>query len=169
MESILSKRSDSENDATKRLKTEFLVQFDGVSSNQSAKILIIGATNRPFELDSAVIRRLPKRVYIGPFNKEERLDFIKELMKKNENEINDEEYEQIANMTNNYSNSDLKELCREAAYEPIRDITDLINVNQLRPTTYNDFVKAVKKVRGTLNDEMLKELYTWNESYGALN
>jgi SpoVK/Ycf46/Vps4 family AAA+-type ATPase len=172
IESILSKRTDNENDATKRLKTEFLVQFDGVGSNQDAKVLIIGATNRPHELDSAVLRRLPKRVYIYPFNKEERIEFLKALMQKNENTINDEEYEQIANLTNNYSNSDLKELCREAAYEPIREISDLSTISDvktLRPTTYSDFVKAVKKVRGTLNDQMLKELEDWNENNGAIS
>jgi SpoVK/Ycf46/Vps4 family AAA+-type ATPase len=172
IESILSKRTDNENDATKRLKTEFLVQFDGVGSNQEAKVLIIGATNRPHELDSAVLRRLPKRVYITPFNKEERTLFLKELMKKNENTITDDEYEQIANLTNNYSNSDLKELCREAVYEPIREISNFAELNEvktLRPSTYSDFVKAVKKVRGTLNDEMLKELEVWNETNGAIS
>lgn len=171
MESILSKRSENENDASKRLKTEFLVQFDGVGSSQTARILIIGATNRPQELDSAVLRRLPKRVYIGPFNVEERKNFIKTLMNNNEHSISDEEFEYIAKFTNNYSNSDLKELCREAAYEPIREISDfskITQVNKLRPTIYNDFTKAIKKVRGTLNDQMLSELENWNQQYGAI-
>lgn len=172
LESILSKRSEGENDATKRLKTEFLVQFDGVGSDQSAKILIIGATNRPEELDSAVLRRLPKRVYISPFDKVERSEFLKFLMKNTEHKINDEEFNQIAVMTNYYSNSDLKELCREAAYEAVREINDfseINNVQKLRACNYNDFLKALKKVRGILNENMLKELLNWNEKYGAIN
>ena len=171
IESILSKRSDNENEASKRLKTEFLVQFDGVGSNHEAKVLIIGATNRPQDLDTAVLRRLPKRIYICPFNEKERIDFIMSLMKNTEHTITYEEFEFIAKMTNNYSNSDLKELCREAAYESIREISEILsmNVDKLRPTNYTDFSKATKKVRGSLSENILNELEKWNAQYGAIN
>jgi SpoVK/Ycf46/Vps4 family AAA+-type ATPase len=171
IESILSKRSDNENEASKRLKTEFLVQFDGVGSNQEAKVLIIGATNRPQELDTAVLRRLPKRIYICPFNEKERIDFIISLMKNTEHTITYEEFQFIAKMTNNYSNSDLKELCREAAYESIREISEIasLNVDKLRPANYSDFLKAIRKVRGSLSENILNELEKWNSQYGALN
>ena len=173
IKSILSKRKEDENEAMKRLKTEFLIQFDGVGSSQDARVLIIGATNRPFDLDPAVVRRLPKRVYIGPFDTEERKFFIKEIISQNDNTITDEEYGKIAELCNNYSNSDLKELCREAAYEPLREISTnvqkLENVNKLRPICYEDFVKAVKKVRGTLTKDVLNQLQKWNNEFGALN
>ena len=173
IESILSKRKEDENEAMKRLKTEFLIQFDGVGSSQDARVLIIGATNRPFDLDPAVVRRLPKRVYIGPFNKDERKFFIKEIISQNDNTITDEQYGKIAELCNNYSNSDLKELCREAAYEPLREISSnvqsLEKVNKLRPICYEDFVIAVKKVRGTLTKDVLNELMKWNNEFGALN
>lgn len=171
IDSILSKRNESENEASKRLKTEFLIQFDGVGSNNKAKVLIIGATNRPMELDSAVVRRLPKRIYVGAFNKEERFTFLKFIMKKQENNISDDEFLDIANKTECYSNSDLKELCREAAYGPIRDVdmSKLINVDKLRPVCYGDFLHALKKVRGILNEEILKSLEDWDKSYGAVN
>ena len=173
IESILSKRKEDENEAMKRLKTEFLIQFDGVGSSQDARVLIIGATNRPFDLDPAVVRRLPKRVYIGPFDIEERKFFIKEIISQNDNTITDEQYGKIAELCNNYSNSDLKELCREAAYEPLREISTnvqkLENVNKLRPICYEDFVKAVKKVRGTLTKDVLNQLQKWNNEFGALN
>ena len=92
IESILSKRKEGENDAMKRLKTEFLIQFDGVGSSEDLRVLIIGATNRPFDLDPAIIRRLPKRVYVGPFNVEERQGFIKTIITQNKCDIKDEEY-----------------------------------------------------------------------------
>lgn len=171
IESILSKRSENENDATKRLKTEFLVQFDGVGSNQESKVLIIGATNRPFDLDTAVLRRMPKRVLIPAFNEEERFCYLKHIFKHNEHNITDDEFKEIARLTDNYSNSDLKELCREAAYEPIREITDmkaLEIVKNLRGLIFTDLLKAMKMVRGTLNDKILYELNQWNKEYGAL-
>ena len=171
IESILCKRSDSENEAMKRLKTEFLIQFDGVGSSADAKVLIIGATNRPFDLDPAVVRRLPKRVYVGPFNEVEKKGFIKTIIQQNECTITDSQFEQIAKMCTNYSNSDLKELCREAAYEPLRELTGdkLKGVTKLRAIKYEDFEKALKKVRGTLTKDVLKELEVWNSQFGALN
>ena len=76
----MSKRSENENEATKRLKTEFLIQFDGLGSNTNARLLVIAATNRPMDLDDALLRRLPKRVYVGPFNVDERKGFIKTII-----------------------------------------------------------------------------------------
>ena len=171
IESILSKRKEDENDAMKRLKTEFLIQFDGVGSSEENRVLIIGATNRPFDLDPAVIRRLPKRVYVGPFNDEDKKGFIKKIITQNKCNISDEEFMKIAKMCNNYSNSDLKELCREAAYEPLRELnsSSLKKVSELRPITFDDFNKAVRKVRGTLTEGILKQLEKWNQDFGALS
>ncbi|KAJ6807497.1 uncharacterized protein M6B38_170440 [Iris pallida] len=63
IDSLLSTRVTNENDASRRLKSEFLVQFDGVTSNQNDLVIVIGATNKPQELDDAVLRRLVKRIY----------------------------------------------------------------------------------------------------------
>lgn len=56
---------ENENEASRRLKTEFLIQLDGAATNGEERVLIMGATNRPFELDDAVIRRMARRVYVG--------------------------------------------------------------------------------------------------------
>jgi SpoVK/Ycf46/Vps4 family AAA+-type ATPase len=58
IDSIMSSRSENEHEASRRLKTEFLVQFDGVLSNDDDRVIVMGATNRPEELDTAVRRRL---------------------------------------------------------------------------------------------------------------
>lgn len=59
---MLTARSESDNDATRRLKTEFLVQFDSL---QGCRVIVIGATNLPNELDLAALRRFNKLVYVG--------------------------------------------------------------------------------------------------------
>ena len=56
MDSFLTKRGNDESEASRRLKTEFLIEFDGVSSNPEHRLLVMAATNRPYELDDAVLR-----------------------------------------------------------------------------------------------------------------
>ncbi|CAG2067409.1 unnamed protein product, partial [Timema podura] len=64
IDSLLSQRSDSEHESSRRIKTEFLVQLDGAATGEEERILFIGATNRPQELDEAARRRLVKKLYI---------------------------------------------------------------------------------------------------------
>jgi len=64
IDSILMTRSESEHEASRRLKTEFLIQFDGLSASDQSKIFVIGATNRPQELDSAALRRFVNKFHV---------------------------------------------------------------------------------------------------------
>ena len=170
IDSILSKRSESENEATKRLKTEFLIQFDGLGSNTSARLLVIAATNRPMDLDEALLRRLPKRVYCGPLDEDGRFEFIKKVINRVETDLSDEDIKEIAKMTNDYSNSDLMELCREAAYRPVRELTndEILKLDKFRPINKKDLLDAVHKIRGTLSKKVKEDLRKWNEQFGGV-
>ena len=170
IDSILSKRSESENEATKRLKTEFLIQFDGLGSNTNARLLVIAATNRPMDLDEALLRRLPKRVYCGPLDEDGRFEFIKKVINRVETDLSDEDIREIAKMTNDYSNSDLMELCREAAYKPVRELTneEIMKLDKFRPINKKDLVDAAHKIRGTLSKKVKDELRKWNEQFGGV-
>ena len=170
IDSILSKRSGSENEATKRLKTEFLIQFDGLGSNTNARLLVIAATNRPMDLDEALLRRLPKRVYCGPLDEDGRFEFIKKVINRVETNLSDEDIRETAKMTNDYSNSDLMEMCREAAYQPVRELSmeEILKINKFRPLVKQDLIKAVQKIRGTLSKKVRDELQKWNEQFGGI-
>ena len=170
IDSILSKRSESENEATKRLKTEFLIQFDGLGSNTNARLLVIAATNRPMDLDEALLRRLPKRVYCGPLDEQGRFEFIKKVINRVEVNLSDDDIREIAKKTNDYSNSDLMELCREAAYQPVRELTmdEILKIQKFRPLVKQDLLNAVKKIRGTLSKKVRDELQKWNEQFGGV-
>jgi spastin len=170
IDSILSKRSESENEATKRLKTEFLIQFDGLGSNTNAKLLVIAATNRPMDLDEALLRRLPKRVYCGPLDEDGRFEFIKKVINRVETNLSDDDIREIAKRTNDYSNSDLMELCREAAYQPVRELSneEILKLKKFRPLVKQDLINAVNKIRGTLSKKVRDELQKWNEQFGGV-
>lgn len=111
-------------EGTRRIKTEFLVQLDGITSaKESGNILVIGATNRPQDLDEAARRRFVKRLYIPLPDAETRRSLFTILLKKNDNTISDAEVEELTRRSEGYSCADIHNLCREAAMGPIRDIS----------------------------------------------
>lgn len=80
------------------MKTEFLIQLDGVGSSDT-RILVIAATNRPFDLDEAALRRLTKRIYIGLPDKQARLGLIKKLLIQVDHNLSEKDLESIAKNT----------------------------------------------------------------------
>ena len=170
IDSILSKRSENDNDAAKRLKTEFLIQFDGLGSNSDAKLLVIAATNRPMDLDDALLRRLPKRVYCHPLDENGRFEFIRKLIDSVDNNISDSDIMIVAKETFGYSNGDLQELCREAAFEPVRELKaqEILEIEKFRDVTFQDLKKALLKIRGTLSQKVVKEMEDWNNQFGGI-
>ena len=170
IDSILSKRNENENESTKRLKTEFLIQFDGLNTNKNMNLLVIAATNRPMDLDEALLRRLPKRIYCGPLDEEGRFEFIKKTINKVENNLTDDDIKEVSKLTEGYSNSDLKELCKEAAFQPVRELNveEILKIEKFRPLIKNDLIKSVNKVRGSLSTKIINELLEWNKAFGGI-
>ena len=170
IDKILSKGSESENEAIKRLKTEFLIQFDGLWSSTNERLLVIAATNRPMDLDETLLRRLPKRSYCGPLDEEGRFEFIKKVIKSVETNLSDNDIREIAKKTNNYSNSDLMELCREASYQPVTELSkeEILKLKKFRPLAKQDLLNAVGKIRASLNKKIREEFQKWNEQFGVV-
>ncbi len=82
VDSLLCARTENENESSRRIKTEFLCQMDGANTNANERILLIGATNRPQELDDAALRRFVKKLYIPLPNGFGRRQFIENLIEK---------------------------------------------------------------------------------------
>jgi SpoVK/Ycf46/Vps4 family AAA+-type ATPase len=81
IDSMLTARSSEDNEGARRVKTEFLIQLDGVGSGKG-RLLVIGATNRPMDLDEAALRRMTRRIYIGLPDKEAREGQVLNLLKQ---------------------------------------------------------------------------------------
>eukprot|EP01116_Phalansterium_solitarium_P006792 TRINITY_DN19171_c0_g1_i1.p1 TRINITY_DN19171_c0_g1~~TRINITY_DN19171_c0_g1_i1.p1 ORF type:complete len:551 (+),score=166.43 TRINITY_DN19171_c0_g1_i1:111-1763(+) len=171
IDSILSERSSTENEASKRLKTEFLVQFDGVSTSADDRLLVMGATNRPAEIDPAVIRRLPKRIYIPLPDMPARDNLLRSLLKRERRvSLSEADLKKLAAITDRYSASDLTQVCKDAALEPIRELGASIKdipVDQVRPITLRDFEVALKHIRPSVSPSSLKAFEDWNREFGS--
>lgn len=122
VDSLLSERSNNEHEASRRLKTEFLVEFDGLPSNpENEKVLVMAATNRPQELDEAALRRFTKRVYVTLPDADTRVKLLKKLLAKQGScTLSQQELKRLATVTEGYSASDLTALAKDAALAPIR-------------------------------------------------
>ncbi|KAJ1974091.1 putative 26S proteasome subunit yta6 [Dimargaris verticillata] len=171
IDSLLTHRTDGEVEASRRIKTEFLIQFDGCGTgSDDDRILVVGATNRPQEIDEAARRRFRKRLYIPLPEREGRKAIVKNLLRKQKNCLTDAEIEELCQLTDGYSGSDMDGLCREAAIGPIRSIGDIcsISADDVRPMAFADFQVALTQIRASVSDRDL-ELYTaWNKEYGSL-
>ena len=85
--------------------------------------MVLAATNRPSELDEAILRRLPQAFEIGVPDQKERVEILKVILKGERIEDN-LDFDYIASLCEGYTGSDLFELCKKAAYFPIRDLLD---------------------------------------------
>lgn len=114
IDSLLSERSQSEHEASRRLKTEFLIQFDGLPTGNSEieRIVVMAATNRPYDLDEAALRRFPKRVYVTLPDFDTRISLLSSLLQKQNSPLSADELKSLARLTDGYSGSDLTALAR---------------------------------------------------------
>ncbi|TPX38941.1 hypothetical protein SeLEV6574_g07502 [Synchytrium endobioticum] len=169
VDSLLSQRTDGEHEATRRIKTEFLVQFDGCGTNSEDRVLVVGATNRPSELDEAARRRFRKKLYVPLPEAEGRLQIIENLLKGQTTALTPEEKAEIVRRTDGYSGSDMDGLVREAALGPIRDLHDIMNVSvhDVRPISFSDFVDALTQVKKSVSEKELAALVAFDDEHGS--
>ncbi|MBA0834458.1 hypothetical protein Goarm_006811, partial [Gossypium armourianum] len=152
VDSLLGARGGGfEHEATRRMRNEFMAAWDGLRSKDSQRILILGATNRPFDLDDAVIRRLPRRIYVDLPDAGNRMKILKIFLAQ-ENIGCNFSFEELANATEGYSGSDLKNLCIAAAYRPVQELLEEENkggkndaAGVLRPLNLDDFIQSKAK------------------------
>ncbi|GAU88729.1 hypothetical protein RvY_01368 [Ramazzottius varieornatus] len=170
VDSILSARKDSEHDAIRRLKTEFLIQFDGVGTASDERILVMGATNLPQELDLAALRRFPKRIMISLPDEEARISMLRNLLKNHQHRLDQNDFEEVADLTEGYSGSDLAALAKDAAMGPIREIdpqlVPTLKHKEIRPITKADFQNSVNRIRPSVPQSSLADLDAWAQKFG---
>ncbi|XP_027692861.1 fidgetin-like protein 1 [Vombatus ursinus] len=171
IDSLLSQRGDGEHESSRRIKTEFLVQLDGATTSSEERILVVGATNRPQEIDEAARRRLVKRLYIPLPEASARKQIVKNLMAKEHFDLSEEEISLIVRQSDGFSGADMTQLCREASLGPIRSLQTIdiatVTPDQVRPIAFVDFENAFRTVRPSVSLKDLELYENWNKTFGC--
>ncbi|WZZ61135.1 hypothetical protein YC2023_061242 [Brassica napus] len=105
------------------MKTKFMALWDGFSTDPNARVMVLAATNRPSEFDEPIMRSLPQAFEIGMSERKERAEILKVTL-KGERVEPDIDYDHLACLCGGYTGSDIFELCKKAAYFPIREILE---------------------------------------------
>ncbi|KAK4253990.1 hypothetical protein QN277_009428 [Acacia crassicarpa] len=196
VDSLLGERSRcGENEGSRRIKNEFMTHWDGLLTKQDERILVLAATNRPFDLDDAIIRRFQRRFMVGLPSADTREIILKTILAKENTE--DLDFKELAIMTEGYTGSDLKNLCTAAAYRSVRELIKQESMKDmeknkketegqsseaassakedkedpvitLRPINMEDMIQAKKQVPASFDADglIMHELKEWNELYG---
>ena len=196
IDSLCGQRSEGENDSARRIKTEFLVQMQGVGNSMDG-VLVLGATNVPWELDQAMRRRFQKRIYISLPDATARAGIMKNKGSKTKNTVTEEEWVELGNASEGYSGSDIAIVVNEALMMPVRrcqtarrfkptpdgqgisptfpsdpegqDMT-LMDVDPKKlvcpPVTMDDFMSALSRIRPSVCDKDIEDHINWTSEFG---
>lgn len=200
IDSICRQRCSREDEHTRRVKTELLKQMEGADNTASSeKVFLMCATNCPWELDLAFLRRFQKRIYIPLPDRESRMQLMRLHSQNTPLQLSDGDWEELADRTEGYSGSDLATLTLGALFEPIRQLqtaqcwTHLTDGRMTpclpeqqgafpakladlppdkvtpRDVQLTDFVKSIATHRNTVTSEELDKLADFTRHFGDSN
>ena len=181
VDSVLSSRErgdDSSHGTLTSVKTTLMQEWDGLRTT-SDRVVVIASTNRPFDLDEAVLRRLPRRIMVDLPDANTRKEILTVSLAHNRlsPEVN---LTALANNLEGYSGSDIKEVCREAvvrvSHERAEQLehgnggTDYSLETPLRAVNMTDFRIAMAKLKASVDEggRELQKVVEWNEKYGEM-
>ncbi|XP_023163451.1 ATPase family AAA domain-containing protein 1 [Drosophila hydei] len=133
IDSFLRARNSNDHEATAMMKTQFMMLWDGLSTNPNSAVIVMGATNRPQDLDKAILRRMPAQFHISLPSEVQRVQILKLILETEEVDRN-VDFNRLAKLTNGFSGSDLREMCRNASVYRMRQFMRA-NDNTETPST----------------------------------
>ncbi|OXA50303.1 katanin p60 ATPase-containing subunit A-like 1 [Folsomia candida] len=180
IDSLCSRRgSENEHEASRRVKSELLVQMDGINSvgngEELKMVMVLAATNFPWDIDEALRRRLEKRIYIPLPTNEGRL----KLLDINLREVQlgeDVNLRTIARKLDGYSGADITNVCRDASMMAMRRRVAGLKPEEIRtlpkeeldlPVTQQDFDEALKKTNKSVSQDDLEKYEKWMAEFGS--
>lgn len=181
IDSLCSARGGAnEHEASRRVKSQLLIEMDGCVSNnnegETKAVVVLGATNFPWDIDEALRRRLEKRIYIPLPGRQGRLDLLK-INLKTVKLADDVDFEALADLTEGYSGADLTNIARDASMMNLRRLRMRgLTPEQLRhmnmseidaPVTMEDLKEALAKINSSVGKNDLGRYENWRDEFGS--
>ncbi len=173
IDSVATKRGErGESGGERRVKTQLLSEIQGLKSTHDKPLLVLGATNRPWDLDNAMLSRFEKKVYVPLPDLPARAAIFRFHTAGVDSALNDEDYIELGVRSEGYSGRDISYVCREVIMLPVRelDMGGLLENSdkevKLRDINVNDFKKTLKKVKAMTTDTDLKRYQDWKDEFG---
>uniref|UniRef100_A0AAR2IZ24 Katanin p60 ATPase-containing subunit A1 n=1 Tax=Pygocentrus nattereri TaxID=42514 RepID=A0AAR2IZ24_PYGNA len=182
IDSICGRRGTSdEHEASRRVKSELLVQMDGVggaleNDDPSKMVMVLAATNFPWDIDEALRRRLEKRIYIPLPTAIGRAELLKISLREVE-VAPDVDLAVIAEKIEGYSGADITNVCRDASMMAMRRRIQGLSPEEIRalskdelqmPVTMEDFELALKKISKSVSAADLEKYEAWMNEFGSV-
>eukprot|EP00669_Euglena_mutabilis_P005764 TRINITY_DN1734_c0_g1_i1.p1 TRINITY_DN1734_c0_g1~~TRINITY_DN1734_c0_g1_i1.p1 ORF type:complete len:355 (-),score=129.08 TRINITY_DN1734_c0_g1_i1:406-1470(-) len=176
---MMSRGSSTEHEASRRLKSELLSQIDGMNSSPgNGMVMVLATSNKPWDLDEALRRRLEKRIYIPLPDTRGRV----EMFRRNLTEVqatSDVDVVALAQGTDGYSGADIHQVCRDACMMPMRrmvsskspaEIKGMRDAGMLEamPVCMQDFVDALRNIRPSVAPSELRGYAKFQQEFGSL-
>lgn len=131
IDALCSSRGDNESEAARRIKTEFLVQMQGVG-NKEARVLLLGATNLPYALDQAVRRRFDKRIYIPLPEAQARGNMFKIHLGDTPHDLTQRQFDDLGQRTEGFSGSDIAVVVKDVLMQPVRKTQEATHFKKVK-------------------------------------
>ncbi|KAL4874528.1 P-loop containing nucleoside triphosphate hydrolase protein [Aspergillus karnatakaensis] len=181
IDSLLSARSSgTENEASRRSKTEFLIQWSDLQraaagreqpgkTGDASRVLVLAATNMPWDIDEAARRRFVRRQYIPLPEHHVRGQQLRRLLSHQVHDLDDEDIEVLVHVTEGFSGSDMTALAKDAAMGPLRNLGEALlhtPMDQIRPICFADFEASLLSIRPSVSKEGLRAYEDWAGQFG---
>ncbi|KAF2641410.1 AAA-domain-containing protein [Massarina eburnea CBS 473.64] len=184
IDSLLSSRSGSgEHEATRRIKTEFLIQWSDLAKaaagreqtekekekGDASRVLVLAATNLPWAIDEAARRRFVRRQYIPLPEDHVRKSQVKTLLSHQKHELGEADLNRLIKLTDGFSGSDITALAKDAAMGPLRSLGEKLlhmTMDEIRPMRFVDFEASLSTIRPSVSKQGLKQYEDWAREFG---
>ncbi|KAM3550359.1 hypothetical protein MY1884_008286 [Beauveria asiatica] len=184
IDALLSQRSGSgEHEATRRIKTEFLIQWSDLQRaaagretterdrerGDANRVLVLAATNLPWAIDEAARRRFVRRQYIPLPEPTTRETQIRTLLGQQKHSLSPRDVQRLVGLTDGFSGSDITALAKDAAMGPLRSLGEALlhmTMDEIRPISLVDFEASLRTIRPSVSKSGLKEYEDWANEFG---